>query len=76
MPSTLEEKVDAILRILQGEKYDPTDKGLIGKVNHMEDRLGKLIDWKNKTVAWAIGVSFGGGALVAFIIAIILEKHK
>jgi hypothetical protein len=73
-PSTLEGKVDAILRILQGEPIDPTDDGLMGEVKKMKARLFKIENWKDKTVAWAIGVSFGGGALTAFVAAVIFKK--
>jgi hypothetical protein len=73
-PNTLEGKVDAILRILQGEPMDSKDEGLMGEVRQLKSRLFKIEGWKERTVAWAIGVSFGGGALTAFIIAIIFKK--
>ena len=75
-PKTLDQKVDAILRILQGEPFDKNDNGLMGTVQTLKNQVYKLIDWKNRTVAWAIGVSFGGGALIAFIITTILDRKK
>lgn len=74
LPTTQEEKLDAILRILQGEPMDPKDEGMIGEVRFLKAELYKLKDWKSRTMAWALGVSFGGGALLAFISTIVF-KH-
>jgi hypothetical protein len=70
-----EQKVDAIYRLLKGDTdIDPKDEGLVGKVRKIRDRLYTIERWKTSTVSWAIGVSFGGGALVAFVLAVILRR--
>ena len=72
---TTEEKVDAIYRLLKGDQeLDPQDEGLVGSVRNIKKRLFDLENWKNKTVAWALGVSFGGGALIAFVITVVFKK--
>lgn len=74
-PLTLEEKVDAILRILQGEPMDPKDEGLMGTVRFLKAEIYKIKNWKTQVVAWVAGVSFGGGAFVAFLINKFLTKN-
>lgn len=76
LPTTTEEKVDAIFRLLTGEPTDPKDEGIIGELRTLKTKLYELINWKNRTVAWAIGVSFGGGMLITFIIVILTSKFK
>lgn len=71
----LEEKVDAILRILQGEPLDPKDEGLMGTVRTLKDKVYQILNWKNKVIAWVGGLCFGGGALITFIISRLLQKH-
>lgn len=73
-PETQEEKIDAILRILQGEPLNPKDSGLMGAIYEQGKRLTKIENWKSQVVAWIAGVCFGGGALVAAIISNVLHK--
>lgn len=73
-PKTMEEKVDAILRILQGEPYDKNDKGLLGTVRWLKTEITDIKRWKDKTIAWVVGFSFGGGALMTFILDKILNR--
>lgn len=73
-PRSLDGKVNLMLDLMQGDPFDKDDNGIIGELRQIKRRVYDLENWKNKTVAWALGVSFGGGALVAFIIAIILNK--
>lgn len=74
-PKTLDEKVDAILRILQGEPMDPADEGLMGTVRFLKKELYKILNWKSRVIAWVGGLSFGGGALITYIISRLLQKH-
>lgn len=73
-PKTMEQKVDAIYRILKGEPMDPKDEGLLGTVRFLKTEVYKLKNWKSQVVAWVAGVSFGGGAFVAFLVDKILHK--
>lgn len=73
-PETQEEKIDAILRILQGEPLDPNDNGLMGTMHEQDDRLTKIETWKTQVVAWIAGLSFGGGALMAALVSNLLHK--
>lgn len=74
-PLTMEGKVDAILRILQGEPMDPKDEGLIGSVRSLKSEVNKIKNWKNQVVSWVAGLAFGGGAMVAFLINKLLHKN-
>ena len=69
-----EEKLDLIVKLLIGNPLDKDDDGLIGDVRATKSRLYKLEVWKTKVVSWAIGVSFGGGALFTFLVSQLLKK--
>jgi hypothetical protein len=68
-----DEKVNMILELLQGSELDMKDDGLIGDVRNTKARLSKMEQWKDKTIAWAIGASFGAGAFISILIAIIVN---
>lgn len=72
---TTEQKVDAIYRLLKGDKeLDPKDEGLVGDVHKISREVKDLQHWRIRTVAWAVGVAFGGGALTTFVLTVILKK--
>lgn len=71
---TLEEKVNLMIDILQGNPLDDTDDGLLGDFKYLKKEFYKLKAWRDKTVAWALGVSFGGGALITFLITILIKS--
>lgn len=70
----MEEKVDAILRILTGEPLNKEDQGILGEVKNLKDSVTKLRNWKERTVAWGLGVGIGGGALGNLLLYLILKK--
>jgi hypothetical protein len=72
---SLEQKVDAILRILTGDQMDRDDKGLIGTVKALKADVNSLHSWRERTIAWGLGLGMGGGALVSTIL-FFLFKHK
>lgn len=70
------QKVDQILTLLQGQDIDEQDEGMIGDVRKLKIRITQLERWKEKTMAWALGVAFGGGSLITWVIATILNSKK
>lgn len=73
-----DEKVNMILELLQGSTLDAKDEGMIGDVRNVKTRVFKLEQWKNRTIAWVVGASFGAGASISILIAIIVNyitKH-
>ena len=73
-PHTTEEKVDAIYRIMVGDKFDPRDEGLLGTVRWLKTEIRKIKEWKTKVIAWAVGFSFGAGVLVSVAFKIVFKQ--
>ncbi len=71
-----EGKLDLIITLLQGNRLDKKDNGLIGRVADLETETEIIKTWRDKTIAWAIGFSFGGGALVSVLITLLLTHKK
>lgn len=69
-----EEKLDLIIKLLVGNPLDKNDDGLIGDVRTTKGRIYKIEVWRTKVVSWAIGVSFGGGALFTFFLSQLFKK--
>lgn len=72
----IDRKLTTILELLTGREIDEQDEGLIGDFRKIKQTVYKLVTWKEKTVSWAMGLSFGGGAAVAVIIALIVNAIK
>jgi hypothetical protein len=73
---TTDQKVDKILELLVGNDLDQTDKGLVGQLRDTRERVFKLIAWKERSVSWLIGVSFGGGISITLIVTVIVYMIK
>jgi hypothetical protein len=71
---TSDQKLDLVIQILQGNPLDKDDRGLIGDFNVLKAKFYELKNWKDKTVAWAIGVAFGGGALITVLITLLINS--
>jgi len=48
----------------------------MGRVHKLEEDQEKTQRWVDKTVAWAMGVCFGGGALITVLVTIIINHVK
>lgn len=63
-----DEKLDLIISLLQGNKLDPKDFGLIGEVRRNTQDIKTINAWRNWIIAWAVGFSVGAGALISYAI--------
>jgi len=76
-PKGVEQKVDLVLYLLQGNPIDKDDNGLIGLVNNMDSRIKKLEKLRNKILWVLVGIALPGGVGVAKILGAIAEViHK
>lgn len=74
--STLTRKVDQILDILVGNGLTE-EKGLVGKVDEVDERIKKLEKFKDKALWILMGMALPGGVGVAKILGAIAEAiHK
>lgn len=73
---SMEEMVKEIYVLLKGQEIDKNDRGMIGDVADLTKKVNAFEKWKDKTVAWALGFSFGSGALISGIIAFLINKHN
>lgn len=76
---SIEEKVGLILNTLRGDPLDDEDLGLLGNFRELREEFYKLKSWRDKTVAWAFGVSCVGGGVITYLITLLinaLTHHK
>lgn len=65
-----------ILLLLKGNPINQDDKGLTGAVTWLKVRVFKLERWKDRTVAWVVGCSFGAGAGMSGLIYTVINHFK
>lgn len=71
---TVDRKVSSILSILSGNELDKEDKGLIGTLNHLDERVSKLEKFKDRAMWFVIGLSVPAGFGIADIVTRIFTK--
>jgi hypothetical protein len=59
----IEEDLKILLILLKGNKMNSSDKGLIGVINDISNRLLKLEQLKNKFIWWIAGFGVGFGSI-------------
>lgn len=57
----IDEKLSRVLDLLTGNKYDRDDKGFIGVVNALEERVKILEKWRDRAIYVFIGMAFPSG---------------
>lgn len=61
----LSKDIQEIKTALLGSDYG--DEGLVKKVKKNEEEIIKLVNLKNRLIAWATGLGMGSGALVNYL---------
>ena len=67
-------KVSSILSLLQGNKLDKNDNGVIGTVDDLHDRVTKLEKWRDRIVWMVIGMGLPASVGVIEILKKIFLK--
>jgi hypothetical protein len=55
----IDNKVSLMLSLLQGNKLDKNDNGVIGTVDEIDKRRKSLEDWKKGTIRYIKGIAIG-----------------
>lgn len=71
-----DKKLDLIISLLKGNELNKDDPGLIGRVRDHGLRINKMEKRWDKTIAWIIGFSFGGGVAVTELLKQFLSTKK
>lgn len=57
----VEIKVDGLRAFLSGNELDKDDRGMVGKVNDLEQRIASLEKWKDRIFFLMIGMGLPAG---------------
>lgn len=71
---SVEEKVSTILDLLQGNKLNKADRGLVGTVDDHEERITSLEKWKDRLIWTVVGMGLPASVGIVEILKKIFTK--
>lgn len=71
---SVEEKVSTILDLLQGNRLNKNDKGLVGTVEEHDKRITTLEKWKDRLVWTVVGLALPSSVGIVEILKKIFAK--
>lgn len=72
----IEKDLTKVLDLLGGNGIDKNDKGVVGSVNDLDDRLSKLEKFKDRILWVGIGMGIPSSIGILKILEIIFETFK